>query len=73
MPHNILYGVLKENLVDADKSKCIEFFKARSEAKKAIVGYNSINKDKNVKYSGVIIQMDPWKIMGPFNESDYKK
>ena len=73
MPDNILYGVFRENAADANSSKCIEYYKNREQARKAIIGYNSINKNKNIKYSGVIVQMEPWKILGPFNESDYKK
>ncbi len=74
MPDNILYGVFKENLTDSEQSKCVEFFKDREQARKAVIGYNSLNKNKKaVKYSGVIVQMDPWKILGPFNENEYKK
>ena len=73
MPDNILYGVFRENSADAESSKCIEYYKNREQARKAVIGYNSINKNKNIKYSGIIVQMEPWKILGPFNESDYKK
>ncbi len=74
MPDNILYGVFKENLTDSEQSKCVEFFKDREQARKAVIGYNSLNKNKkSIKYSGVIVQMDPWKILGPFNENEYKK
>ena len=73
MPDNILYGVFKENSADAEKSKCIEYFKNREEERKAIIGYNSINKDKNINYCGKIVQMEPWKILGPFNESEFRK
>ena len=61
MPDNILYGVFKENFANAENSKCIEYYKNREEARKAVIGYNSINKNKNIKY------------IGPFNESDYRK
>ncbi len=73
MPDNILYGVLKENLADATKTKYTGFFKDRNEARKTIIGYNSINKDKNIKYSGMIVQMDPWKELGSFNEKDCRR
>ena len=73
MPDNILYGVFKENTADAKQSKFIEYHKNREQARKAVIGYNSINKNKNIKYCGMIVQMEPWKVMGPFNESEYRK
>ena len=73
MTQNILYGVFKENASSTENPKCIEYYKDREQARKAVIGYNSINKNKNIKYSGMIIQMEPWKILGPFNEHEYKK
>ncbi|MBP5200569.1 MAG: hypothetical protein J6Z82_07960 [Schwartzia sp.] len=64
MPDNILYGVFKENSADAEKSKCIECFKSREKARRSIIGYNSINKDKNVFYCGKIVQWSPGKSWG---------
>ncbi len=66
MPENVLYGVYKEHQKDESLSKFVEFFKNRGDAVQAITGYNSINKDKNYKYVGNLIQLDPWKVMGPF-------
>ena len=48
MPDNILYGVFRENSADAESSKCIEYYKNREKARKAIIGYNRINKNKNI-------------------------
>ena len=73
MPANIIYGVYRENYANPEESKMVEMSKDRETARKAVIGRNSLNKDKNIKYVGLVVQMDPWRILGPFNESDYKK
>ncbi len=73
MPANILYGVFRENSANPEESKMVEMSKDRETARKAVIGRNSLNKDKNIRYIGLVVQMDPWKVLGPFNEADYKK
>lgn len=73
MPDNILYGVFRENYTNPEDSKMVEMSKDREKARKAVIGRNSLNKDKNIKYVGLVVQMDPWKILGPFNENDLRK
>ncbi len=73
MPDNILYGVFRENYANPEDSKMVEMSKDREKARKAVIGRNSLNKDKNIKYVGLVVQMDPWKILGPFNENDLRK
>lgn len=51
----------------------VEMSKDREKARKAVIGRDSLNKDNNIKYVGLVVQMDPWKILGPFNENDLRK
>ena len=73
MPDNILYGVYKKNALDPDELTMVELSKDRETARLAVIGRNSLNKDKNIKYVGMVVQLDPWRILGPFNEKEYKK
>ncbi len=73
MPDNILYGVYKRNALEPDELKMVELSKDRETARLSVIGHNSLNKDKNIKYVGMVVQLDPWRILGPFNEKEYRK